>query len=109
MLKVQVKAQTTAGKALKLLAETPRSYGDLADQCRRAAVSVALNVAEGFERRGKDQRHLLTIARGSAREASVALALLVAAGAVEAAAAAEVERGLDEVRAMLWVMCERRA
>jgi four helix bundle protein len=42
-------------------------YG-LVSQMRRAAVSIPSNIAEGSRRRGKDTRHFLNIAFGSASE-----------------------------------------
>jgi len=44
-----------------------RDFG-LKDQMQRASVSVASNIAEGAERRGKDFLRFLTISRGSASE-----------------------------------------
>ena len=51
-------------------AEFPRSeiYG-LASQFRRAAISIAANIAEGFKKRGKaDKLSFYNIAQGSAEE-----------------------------------------
>lgn len=102
MLDVQRVAQTAAVAGLGLVREGKRGHGELIDQFKRALVSVALNTSEGLGRSAGDRRHLLSVARGSAKEASVALALLVAMDAVDATPALEVEAGLDRVRAMLW-------
>src|SRR5215468_3930752 len=45
----------------------------LADQMRRAASSVPLNVAEGSRRQGKDRKHCYRIAAGSAHELRTAI------------------------------------
>ena len=47
--------------------------GDLAGQARRAATSVALNVAEGNRRTLKDRRNRFRIALGSAAEVASCL------------------------------------
>jgi len=50
-----------------------RDYG-LKDQIRRAAVSVMLNIAEGFARKSnREFRHFLFIAHGSVAEVQSAL------------------------------------
>ena len=102
MLKVQQLAQQTAVDGLVVVKAGARGYADLVDQFRRALVSVTLNTTEGLARTGRDEQQFLRIARGSAQEASAALALLVAIGVVQATDAAKVESGLDQVRAMLW-------
>src|SRR5262249_1599287 len=50
--------------------ELPRPYGELADQLRRASLSVIANLAEGVGKDGKDQQRFFRIARGSACEAA---------------------------------------
>ena len=44
-----------------------RDFG-LRDQMRRAAVSIPSNIAEGYERTGKDVARFLSIAKDSAAE-----------------------------------------
>ena len=62
------------------IARLPESEREgLADQWRRAAYSVALNIAEGASRRGvKDFRKHLDIARGSLHEVEAILDLVLA-------------------------------
>ena len=50
--------------------------------CHRAATSVALNLAEGNGRVGKDRLHCFRIARGSVLEVQAGLKLAVAWGYV---------------------------
>ena len=69
-----------------ILAQLAKGDRALADQVRRAASSVALNLAEGNQRTGQDRIQFFRIAAGSA---------------------AEVE--LDRVLAMLWRLTHRRA
>ena len=78
----------------------------LADQLRRAASSVALNIAEGNRRAGQDRVQFFRIAAGSAPEVRAAIEVGKAWGSLEAAPAAEAE--LDRVLAMLWRLTHRR-
>ena len=72
----------------------------LADQLRRAASSVALNIAEGNRRAGQDRLQFFRIAAGSAAEVRAAMDVARAWGSIQASPAAEAE--LDRVLAMLW-------
>ena len=78
----------------------------LADQLRRAASSVVLNIAEGNRRAGRDRLQFFRIAAGSAAEVRAALDVARAWGMVGAAPEAEAE--LDRVLAMLWRLTHRR-
>ena len=75
---------------------------DLADQVRRAAASVVLNIAEGAGRRGKDRIQHYRIAAGSAGETAVALRLAKAWGYLAGADVQVAEALLVRVQAMLW-------
>ena len=89
-----------------VLGELAKADRSLADQLRRAASSVVLNIAEGNQRTGKDRVHFFRIAAGSAAAARAALDVARAWGMVGAAPAAEAE--LDRVLAMLWRLTHRR-
>ena len=79
-----------------------RQDKDLADQIRRAASSVVLNLAEGARRRGRDRLHFYRIAAGSAADVKAALEVGKAWGCLDAKPLADVEALLDRVLAMLW-------
>jgi len=99
---VQDLAEDAAALALVLVAKLPGAYRSYSDQLVRASGSVALKLAEGFGRRGKDKRHHYTIAYASAREASAATRILLRTGRLSPATADQLLERLDEVRAMTW-------
>ena len=80
----------------------------VADQAIRAASSAALNIEEGYGRGGADRYRFWRIAYGSAREATMALQILVRGGVLKAEAADEPLQLLDRTRAMLWRLLQRR-
>ena len=56
-------------RALRPVVAQLRAYSaDAADQVERAASSIALNLAEGGRRRGRDPRRFFDMAHGSAGE-----------------------------------------
>ena len=80
---------------------------DLADQMRRAASSVALNVGEALGSTAGNRRARLETALGSAHETSVALEVAVAWGYVDVAAITAAERALDRVRGLIHGLARR--
>jgi len=55
--------------AARLFDQFPRGYGSVADQLKRASLSIPLNLAEGYGKRGQlDRARFYDIARGSAHE-----------------------------------------
>lgn len=55
--------------AAKLVDQYPRGYASMADQLKRASLSIPLNIAEGYGKRGqRDRSRFYDIARGSAHE-----------------------------------------
>jgi four helix bundle protein len=79
-----------------------RADGSLADQLRRAATSVPLNISEGNGRAGRDRAHHFRVAAGSTREVRAALEVALAWGYVEAGAVEGPLGEADRVIAMLW-------
>ena len=71
-------------------------------QIRKATESIALNIAEGNRRTGKDRLHHFRIAAGSANEVRTALRIAVAWGEVEPVTIRNTLDLLDQVLAMLW-------
>jgi four helix bundle protein len=60
--------------AMKIRAALPRGYADMGSQLDRAALSVVLNIAEGYGKRGaKDRMRFYDISRGSAHECGAVL------------------------------------
>jgi four helix bundle protein len=79
----------------------------LADQLRRAAQSVALNVAEANQRRGRDRCNRFRIALGSAAEVASSLDIAVAFGYVGERDHSEAYALVDRVRAMTYRLANR--
>ena len=84
------------------LEELQRRERDLAGQARRAATSVALNVAEGGRRTGRDRNHQFKIAAGSASEVGAALRIAEAWGYLDGASLGPINDLLDRLGAMLY-------
>jgi four helix bundle protein len=76
--------------------------GPLADQLRRAAQSVPLNIAEADRRTLRDRRNRFRIALGSAAEVAACLDVAVALGYVDEARVAPALELVDRVRAMTY-------
>ena len=75
---------------------------DLADQARRAANGVALQLSEARRRSGKDRLNRYRMAAGSADELHTALRLGHAWGYFDSATLARPLALLDRVQAMCW-------
>jgi four helix bundle protein len=91
-------ARSLRGPLRRIRGHDPKLY----QQLRTAASSLALNVAEGRGRAGKDRRHHWRIAAGSAFEVQAALRLAEAWGDLEPQESCEAHRLVDRVLAMLW-------
>ena len=107
-LVVQEVAEEAAGRTIRLVTDVSPRVRSYADQVVRASGSVALNLAEGHGRLGRDKRYHYAVAYASAQEASAALRILVAAQAVDPEEAGTVMTLLDRVRAMSWRLAHPR-
>jgi four helix bundle protein len=96
-------------KLSALLAErTPSGYHSLADQLRRAAVSIPLNIAEGSGRFDKDERRYFAMARGSALECAAIIDVLEALGTLCEEEADQARELLERIVSMLTKLCVAR-
>ena len=102
-LKVWQKSIVLAKDVYQLTEAFPRreQFG-LAAQMRRAAVSIASNIAEGAARHSdKDYAHFLVIARGSAAELLTQLEIAYEVGFVDAKTKESAEEKANEISRML--------
>jgi len=84
-----------------------RGHRDLVDQLTRAIESVALNLAEGAGRAGRDKAFHYNVAYGSAGEAGTAIRLLAAYGVLPDGRAVNLLGQIDQVRAVCWWLARR--
>jgi four helix bundle protein len=102
-LEVWQRAQRFALKIYRSTEAYPvrERYG-LASQMRRAAVSVASNIAEGCGRQGdRELARFLRIARGSVHEVECQLMLAGELGYLKQETCAEFQRSTEELSRML--------
>ena len=96
------------GHAARLSEGIPRGYSSLADQLRRASLSIPLNIAEGAGRpRDADAARFYGIARGSAMECGAILDALGAVGCGPDDLRAEAGLLVVRIVEMLTKMCRR--
>ncbi len=86
------------------LADIARRDPDLAQQIRRAAASMALNLGEGRRRHGRDRFHLWRVAAGSADEVVTALRVAERFELVTGAAIAPALERCDRVLAITYAL-----
>jgi four helix bundle protein len=82
----------------------PRGHSDMADQLRRAALSVPLNIAEGSGKgtmKEREARRFYAIARGSALECAAIVDVLAAMEFVNGDEASRAHDLLERIVAML--------
>jgi four helix bundle protein len=79
----------------------------LAEQLKRAAQSVVLNIAEGRGNDAGNARARFSTACGSAKEVRAALNVATDWGYIESRMATHLDERLDEVCAMTWCLGRR--
>ncbi|RKY08759.1 MAG: four helix bundle protein [Planctomycetota bacterium] len=102
-LRVWQEAKELAVQIYKLTTNTnfARNYG-LRDQARRAAVSVASNIAEGYERNSnKDFIRYLLISKGSLSELRTQLEIALEIGYIDGKTFEVIEERCQKTTAML--------
>ena len=100
-------ATTYLALSPKLAAQIPRGYGELADQLRRAALSIPLNIAEGSSRFSADGARFYGIARGSALESVAVLDAMESLGFATETDTARGKELLERVVSMLTALIKR--
>jgi four helix bundle protein len=104
---VYVRALDVVGELGPLVEAVQRRDRKLADQLRRAAQSVVLNIAEARGNRDGNARLRFSTACGSAKETRAALTIASAWGYIDARRVAPLDKELDEVCAITWVLGKR--
>jgi four helix bundle protein len=97
-----------AALAAVLLEKLPRGHAALADQLRRAAFSIPLNIAEGYGKRTQaDRSRFYDIARGSAHESGAIWDVAKLVGLLDEDSYAQGKTLLQRIVSMLVRMVER--
>ena len=101
---VYVRAREVVREIAPLVQEVRSQDAKLADQLKRAAQSVVLNIAEGRGNKDGNARLRFSTACGSAKEVRAALHVASDWGYIEAHRAARLDEQLDEVCAITWCL-----
>ena len=104
---VYVRAREVVRELRPLLQTIREQDAKLADQLRRAAQSVVLNIAEGRGNDGGNARLRFSTACGSAKEVRAALHVASDWGYIEAHRAAHLDQRLDRVCAITWCLSRK--
>ena len=94
------------GMALRLVGKLPRGNAPLADQLRRAAMAIPVNIAEGTGKVTEpDRARFYAIARGSAMECGALIDVIGLLGVAGDTELAQAKALLVRVVSMLSKMC----
>ena len=94
-----------AAVSLALIEGLPRGHAELADQLRRATLSVPLNIAEGTGKTSEgDRRRYHAIARGSAMECAALIDILRIQSLIDQRSAAQAKALIVRLVSMLSAM-----
>ena len=102
------RARTVVRELAPLLRTIREHDKSLADQLKRAAQSVVLNIAEGRGNDAGNARLRFATACGSAKEVRAALNVASDWGYIEAQRATHLDERLDQVCAITWSLSRRR-
>ena len=103
-----VRARETIREIAPLVQIIRTRDAKLADQLKRAAQSVVLNIAEGRGNDAGNARLRFATACGSAKEVRAALHVATDWGYIEARRAAHLDERLDRVCAITWCLSRGR-
>ena len=101
---VYVRAQEIVRELPPLLERVRKHDKKLADQLKRAAQSVVLNIAEGRGNKDGNAELRFATACGSAKEVRAALGIASDWGYIETQKVAQLDERLDRVCAITWCL-----
>jgi four helix bundle protein len=96
-------------KLVSLATADMRAEGDLKSQMRRAAISVASNIAEGAERSDRDFCRFLAIARGSNAEVEAQVTIAGDMGCLDPVTVARLLDQTDHIGRMITNLMQHRS
>jgi four helix bundle protein len=105
---VYIRARKVVRELAPLLRVVQGRDRALADQLRRAAQSVVLNIAEARGSDAGNARARFATACGSAKEVRAALDVASDWGYIESRTATHLDEKLDEVCAITWCLARKR-
>ena len=105
---VYVRARSVLRELAPIVQLVRRRDRSLADQLRRAAQSVLLNIAEARGSDAGNARARFATACGSAKETRAALHVAADWGYIDDLAVTSLDEALDRICAITWTLAHRR-